>query len=411
MPAFFILRLHAVVAALAVGLSFSASPVLAAPGFVIGLTNGPLPAAGILVEFTPRIPVDRSWQAMIGGHSSIAFQTNAEGKVLLQLTSLQAAETRTIHFEPGHAHQPVRALHGAELKGGTLIATADGAPMYRYEGLPTPLPRPGIRQVFQRGGYIHPLYTPSGLVVTDDYATNHLHHHGIWFAWSKTEFMGRHPDFWNVAENSGTVLAKGVERYWSGPVANGFVGNHDFIDLTSGQPTVALKEQWICQAFATTVDGQQVHVIDLSSTQNCLGTNRVLLTKYLYGGIGYRGPENWGGTNGCNWLTSEGESIRVKAHGTKARWCRVTGYVSGIMAGVALLDHPANMHAPQPLRVNPTEPFLCLAPPQESPFSIEPGKPYISKYRIVVFDGELPAASLDQLWEGFAHPPTVSTLP
>ena len=59
-------------------------------------------------------------------------------------------------------------------------------------------------------------------MVTDDYPPDHFHHHGIWFAWTKTEFEGRHPDFWNVADGTGRVEFVAVDQTWSGSVHAGF---------------------------------------------------------------------------------------------------------------------------------------------------------------------------------------------
>ena len=51
--------------------------------------------------------------------------------------------------------------------------------------------------------YLHPLATPTGNVVTDDYPANHLHHHGVWTAWTNTVFQGRKTDFWNMGQGLG----------------------------------------------------------------------------------------------------------------------------------------------------------------------------------------------------------------
>ena len=72
-----------------------------------------------------------------------------------------------------------------------------GKPVLRYQADKIP-PRPDITAEFHRGGYLHPLFTPSGVLVTDDYPKDHKHHHGIWTAWTSTEYEGRKPDFWNM---------------------------------------------------------------------------------------------------------------------------------------------------------------------------------------------------------------------
>ena len=67
-----------------------------------------------------------------------------------------------------------------------------------------------------------------------------------------------------------------------------------------------------------------------------------------------------------------------------------------------MLIHPSNFRFPQPLRLNPKNPQLCVAPSQDGDWSIEPGQPYVSRYRFVIFDGAPDAAWIDQLWQDYA---------
>jgi hypothetical protein len=83
------------------------------------------------------------------------------------------------------------------------------------------------------------------------------------------------------------------------------------------------------------------------------------------------------------------------------------GFVNGTLTGIAVLDHPGNFAAPQPLRLHPSDPFFCYAPSQLGDVRIEPGKPYVSRYRFVVMDGPPDGMELDRLWNDYAHPPKV----
>ena len=53
-------------------------------------------------------------------------------------------------------------------------------------------------------------------------------------------------------------------------------------------------------------------------------------------------------------------------------------------------------------QVHPGEPFFCSAPALEGPYRIEPGIPYVAKYRFVVFDSEADRLCLDRLWAEYA---------
>jgi hypothetical protein len=257
-----------------------------------------------------------------------------------------------------------------------------------------------------RYNYIHPLWTPSGRVVTMDYPPNHHHHRGIWFAWTKTEFEGRHPDFWNLVEATGTVRFAETVKMYSGPVFAGFQVRHGHIDMSSplGEKE-ALQEVWDVKVYAVSGTGEKYFIFDLHSTQNCAGSSPLKLLRYRYGGIGFRGSWNWEGKN-VDFLTAEGRT-RKRGHGTRSRWCDVSGDVDGKRAGVTIHGHPANYRFPQRIRIHPSEPFFNFAPVQSGDMEIVRGQPYVSRYRFVVHDDRMAPTEAERLWLEYAKPPEV----
>jgi hypothetical protein len=131
------------------------------------------------------------------------------------------------------------------------------------------------------------------------------------------------------------------------------------------------------------------------------------LPLYHYGGLGLRGNRAWNGTNACLFLTSEGVTDRVAGNETRGRWCWVGGDVDGTRTGIAILCHPDNFRAPQPMRLHPSEPFFCFAPSQLGDWEIKPGEPYVARYRFVTADGPPDATRLNHQWDDYAHPPKV----
>ena len=116
--------------------------------------------------------------------------------------------------------------------------------MYRTEETGFPSDRPDLTPIFHRGGYIHPVLSPGGKQITDDYPSNHKHHHGIWFAWTHTEFEGRAPDFWNMGDGKGFVKFVSIDQTWSGAVQAGFISQHRQMDLTEpAEPGQAREAQ------------------------------------------------------------------------------------------------------------------------------------------------------------------------
>ncbi len=131
----------------------------------------------------------------------------------------------------------------------------------------------------------------------------------------------------------------------------------------------------------------------------------VVFEQSLYGGFAIRGSPDW--RSAATFLTSEGLD-RVSGDGTNGRWCYIGGSVAGKTAGYAILGHPTNFRAPQPLRIHPTDPYATFSPVKDSGFSIVPGTPYVTRFRFVATDGAPDKAVFDRIWNDFATPPTVT---
>jgi hypothetical protein len=290
----------------------------------------------------------------------------------------------------------------AKRDGKQIVFTAGEREVLRYQAEPGELPRPNIKEAFRRGGYLHPIHTPSGRVVTDDYPSNHVHHHGIWMPWTKTEFEGRTPDFWNMGDNKGRVEFVEVDRIWNEDGRAGFTARHRFVDLLAQPSKVALQETWEISVSAFGGDVPR-HVIDFRSVQRCATDAPLKLPKYHYGGFGFRGNWAWNGPAAFRVLTSEGETDRNKANEARGKWCWVGGTLDGQIAGATILCHPSNYRFPQPMRLHPSEPFFCYAPQQLGDMEITPGTPYVSRYRIVVTDGETSREQADAWWKEWSE--------
>jgi hypothetical protein len=286
--------------------------------------------------------------------------------------------------------------------GKQIVFTAGDREVLHYQAEPGEFPRANIKEAYRRGGYLHPIYTPAGRLVTDDFPSNHIHHHGIWMPWTKTEFEGRTPDFWNMGDGKGRVEFVSVEPAWEKDNRAGFTAKHQFVDLTVQPSKVALNETW--EIAVSAIGGATPrNVIDFTSTQTCATDAPLKLPQYHYGGFGFRGNWAWNGASAFNVLTSEGETDRNKANESRGKWCRVGGAVDGQIASATILCHPDNYRFPQPMRLHPSEPFFCYAPQQLGDMEITPGKPYVSKYRIIITEGAPTKEEADNWWRQWAE--------
>lgn len=259
----------------------------------------------------------------------------------------------------------------------------------------------GVDPVYARAGYLHPVFTPSGVVVTGDYCASHPHQHGVFFAWTRTLFEGREVDFWNAADRQGTVEVTGFVAGEVDGESAGFEASLAHVDVSSpGVRNTALEETWRVRAHALA----DATVIDLESRQSA-PTSALEVLEYHYGGFAVRAPEAWEGAEGARATTSEGHG-RVDGNGTTARWVALSGPVAAgaddRRATIAVLAAPDNPRAPEPVRIHPSNPYFCFAACRRGAFTIEPGAPRVTRYRIVAMDGPPDVARLEELWRDFA---------
>ncbi len=265
------------------------------------------------------------------------------------------------------------------------------------------------RHLYYRSGFIHPLWSPTGSVLTNIHPDDHYHHVGIWMPWTKTKFEGKDVDFWNLGEGQGTVRFKRFLSTTSGPVYGGFQAEHDHVALKTDEgEKVVLKEVWDVRVYNVGGPDNGYWLWDFVSAQRCVADSSLVLEKYRYGGFGFRGAAEWKGEKAA-YLTSQGRT-RKDGHATRARWCDTAGVSDGQWKGVTHFSHPDNFRHPEPMRIWPEfeqEVFFNWAPVQVDDFELKPGKDHIYRYRLYVHEGKVDVENSERLWNDYAHPPKV----
>ena len=290
--------------------------------------------------------------------------------------------------------------------GETLAVTCAERPVLEYQHHVL-APPAGTNPLYARSGFIHPLHAPSGAVLTRIHPRDHIHHMGIWNPWTSTTFEGRQVDFWNIGSGQGTVRFKEFQAPSAGPVFAEFTAVQEHVVLQGPDaPKVALLEDFTVRVWNICRDGR-FFLVDIVSRQRCATDSPLTLNAYRYGGLGFRGTDEWTGVG--NYLTSEGKE-RVDGHGTRARWCAVYGPTSEGPAGVVFLSHPENREHPEPMRIWNDNPmiFFNFCPVQQTEWTLEPGETYTLRYRMLVYDGILGPETADRVWQDLAQPPTVT---
>ncbi|MEO0733314.1 MAG: PmoA family protein [Bacteroidota bacterium] len=249
-----------------------------------------------------------------------------------------------------------------------------------------------------RNGFLHPVKSPAGTTITDDFPVGHAHQHGVFSAWTKTTFRDTFVDFWNQQKGLGTVEHQELLEKIDEP---GFVGFKTRLVHRSLAHGPVLEEEMTIRVH----DRDDVFVWDLRSEQTNVSTDTLFLEKHVYGGFGFRGNKLWNEADSVNFssparfLTSEGRE-RAEANHTRPEWTAMYGEIVGATAGLAVLPHPENFRYPQPVRVHPEMPYFSVSPVVEEGFFIPPGGRYVSRFRVVTFDGEPPLETINSLsWE------------
>ncbi|MHC4206408.1 MAG: DUF6807 family protein [Planctomycetota bacterium] len=277
---------------------------------------------------------------------------------------------------------------------------------YNHAIVPAP---EGQSKLYDRGGFIHPLWSPSGSVLTNIHPDDHYHHLGIWMPWTKTKFEGKEVDFWNLNKGQGTVRFNRFLSTTAGPVYGGFQAEQDHVVLktSSGEKTV-LKEIWDVRVYNIGGLEKGYWLWDFVSSQRCVAESPLLLEKYRYGGFGFRATADWKGETAA-YLTSTGKT-REDGHATRARWCDAAGVSDGKWKGVTFFSNPKNFRHPEAMRIWPgfeQEVFFNWAPVQTGDFEMKSGRGHQFRYRMFVHEGRIDIERTEQLWNDYAHPPKV----
>ncbi len=266
---------------------------------------------------------------------------------------------------------------------------------------------PGVKAAFKKSGFIHPLTSPSGQVLTRIQPPDHYHHFGIWGPWTRATINGREVDFWNLGDEKGRVDYSHVlsKKQAGGAAELNVRQNH--MDLKAPENQQLAIEEDLRIKVKPADKGR--YMVDYTTTISTKIPGGILLDDYRYGGgIGFRATEVWGDANSTI-LTSEGKD-RKDADGSNAKWVIVKGKTADVsgQSGILFLSHNTNKSHPEPLRVWPLgqykgegNVFIEFCPIRHESWEIQPNERNTLKYRMIVFDGDLTAEEAEAYWKAF----------
>ncbi len=310
--------------------------------------------------------------------------------------------------------------------GSKLTLSVQGSPVLRFNHAVVEAPD-GIDPIYRRSGYLHPVFTPQGNVVTGDFEPDHAHQHGIFNAWVNATFRDQPVDFWNQAKGKGDVEFRDIRYKTSGPVFAQFAAQLVHVAVRDGKRIPAINEVWQVRVYNST----EPFLFEIQSRQTLATDDPVHVNQNRYGGFGIRGPSEWlmnkkdvesnsatSEVTDANttdpvatgeFTTSEGRS-RIDGNHTRARWVEMHGPIGSQHAGIIVLSANNNFRAPQTVRLHPSKPYFCFAPMVLGAFSLEPKQTHVQRYRFVTHDGAQDSELAERMWQDLAHPPQITRI-
>lgn len=313
---------------------------------------------------------------------------------------------RLTKSDDANSSDQIPTMRCATTASGDLLISAGDRPVMRYNAT-VKQPPPNMPASLARSGYIHPLHAPTGQVITDDFCTDgHAHQRGVFFAWTKSSYNGRQLDFWNLKEEKAKVEHVRMLNSTSGNICARFTAEHRFVDLTApGGDQSVLNERWLVSVFQIA----DTFLFDIESTQTAATDIPLIVGPYHYGGMAIRGNRQWNigkQQQPFAMLTSEGLDRSAGNH-TRPHWVDFGGELDHRGCGVTIFCHPDNFRAPQTVRLNPKRPYFSFTPQVESALEIAPNRPYVSRYRFLVYSGKKDPKRSSRMGTDYQHPPKV----
>ena len=284
--------------------------------------------------------------------------------------------------DPGSSERPGARSPFAfrEITPASLELTENGQPVfvYNFGGILAS----NFPEKMRRSCYLHPVYAPDGTLMTDDFNKDHPHHRGIFWAWEVVSYDGKTNDVWTVKgfrqrfvrwkarETKGAEALLAVENGW-------YDGEHKFV-----------KEDVDIVAHATK-DNRRVldFTLRFEATDKPVTIVGTQVANKGYGGFAFRTSRRDGGAAKTTIRTDEGVS---KEDGVMSRhpWAEIVGTFKGNKESIRIEDDPANPGYPKTgWLMRHSFALLNASYPGLEPVTLDPGKPLVLKYRVILSSG------------------------
>ncbi|MFT5124228.1 MAG: hypothetical protein ACI97B_002863 [Verrucomicrobiales bacterium] len=230
-----------------------------------------------------------------------------------------------------------------------------------------------------RGAFIHPLLNQAGGTITGLNQTSH----GLFHGWAQIRYREQLIDFWPGRDGSVHYLE--TAKTWEGQQEAGFTVELVHTALP-GKGKVS-NEYILFDTLTVSLRPTAVGwLVEYTSEQMCASTWPVVIPEQdLGGGLAFQWNNRWPGGSQHSEAIDQGYLL--------------TGPTEKSPSRLALVSHPENPGAPQPILLEntPGQLFCHFSPVRRTALRLEPGKTLTQRYRLLIFTPKVELNGLD-IW-------------
>jgi len=250
----------------------------------------------------------------------------------------------------------------------------------------------GVDPKYTRSCYIHPLYSLDGIVLTDDFPKDHLHHHGVFWTWPVVRTRGQHTQTWHPDTPS---LRQHFARWLKQEVKN-------------GAATLSVENIWkLDDNEVVAIETVTMHVLPADDAGRAIDLELVFQAvggplelqgspdqNKGYGGLCIRGAPMFKGAA----LTTDQGLLKNDSTNIPFRWADM----STEKFGIAIFVSPGHPGLPTTWLIrNSYAGVLNVSWPGLKPAVLQPGKPAILRYRLYIHRGDASAGRVQLAYEKY----------
>ena len=255
----------------------------------------------------------------------------------------------------------------------SIELSENGKPVYVYNhGL---MRKEGVPEDRYRCCYVHPVWSPDGVVVTDDFPADHYHHRGIFWVWPVVNVDGKRCDLWAIRD-IGKKFVRWIARETGEEAARLAVENGWYVEDRE-----VVRERVEIVASPAGEDRRELEfTLRFEATGKPVELRGEPTGEKGYGGFCVRFAPRRNTVITTDAGRETGDSNMVPHP-----WAQQEGTFQNGRAGLRIDIDPSNPGYPNGWCLRHYG-FLGVNYPGRDSFTLTPGRPLVLKYKVTVFD-------------------------